>query len=151
MTEANYLVEITDKDVACLGSQLVRILDTINPFIENVTWYASDIDANIEPAFFSNFKGALPKKIGNTSDLVKLCRNVPQFLSGVFLAFLKDQGEYLSNKYSTEDKEFRDIGDAILEIRAFDTSYYKIYANNFSVIEKIANEFYGIPRRNLKK
>ena len=43
--------------------------------------------------------------------------------------------------FETDDESFRDIGDAIFEIRAFDTTLFEIYATDYDLISKIAEKF----------
>ena len=149
MTEANYLVRITGKDAACLTEQLVCILQTIEPFIKDVVWYIADLDADRTPPDILKYKECTPKRVGQTGDLILLSQKVHQFLSGVFLALPNDQGDLLNCEYGTEERAFRDMGDAVLEIRAFDTSYYEFYSNNFDLIHKISRNFYGIIEYNV--
>jgi hypothetical protein len=154
MTKPNYLVRVQWKEeCSCLGEQLKEILEFIElyPTMKEVIWYASDLDSSPIPECIRKFGDFIPKKVGNTRDLITICQHVPQFLSGVFLAFSKDVGEQLDEGFETEADLFRDMGDAVLEIRAFDTSYFEIYSDDISIISGIANEFYGIPEFNKTK
>jgi hypothetical protein len=151
MTKPTYLVKIAGKDVDCLGEQLVAILETIQPYLNGVIWYASDVLATTKPPFILDYKKFTPKRVGATTDMITVSHQVDQFLSGVFFALPNDEGDQLNEEYGTEDEEFRDMRDAVLEIRAFDTSYFEIYANDFDLIHKISRGFYGIVVRNLEK
>jgi hypothetical protein len=143
MTKPNYYVEVQGEEVSCLGSQLKEILELIKlyPSIKNAIWYASDVLAVTIPPFIMNFEEFTPRKMGNTHDLIAICQHVDQFHAGVFLAFNKDVGDYLDEEFGTEDESFRDIGDAIFEIRAFDTTNLEIYAKDYDLIHKIAEKF----------
>jgi hypothetical protein len=104
-------------------------------------WYGADIEISGKLPFKLGLDGWIPKKIGDISNLIKLSQNVDQFLSGVFFALPKDIGKLWNREFSTEDEPFRDIEDAILEIRAFDTTYFEIYSSNLEIIESLARYF----------
>ena len=151
MSKPDYVVRIKGKDVDCLGEQLVQILETIEALIPEIIWYGADVETNGDRPWGLGLNGPIPKKIGTTKDLIKMSKGVDQFQRGVFLAFSEDQGRQLSEELDTEDREFRNMGKAIIEIRAFDTSYFEIYAHDFELIHKIARGFYGIVERNPEK
>ena len=111
------------------------------PTIKDAIWYASDVLAVTIPPFIINFNKFTPRRVGNTYDMIAISENVQQFLAGVFLAFNKDVGDHLDEEFGTEDESFRDVGDAVLEIRAFDTTNFEIYANDYDLIHKIAEKF----------
>ena len=145
MTKPNYLIDVQwEGGVNCLGEQLIEILDFIElyPAIKDAIWYASDLDSSPIPECIRKFGDFIPKKVGNTRDLITICQHVDQFLSGIFLAFSKDVGDHLNEEFGTEDKEFRDIGDAVLEIRAFDTTFLEVYTNDYNLVHKIAEKFH---------
>jgi hypothetical protein len=150
MTKPNYYIEVQGEGVSCLGSQLKEILELIklHPYINHATWYAADVDSSPIPECIRNFGDIIPRKVGNTRDMIAICQHVPQFLSGVFSALSKDAGDQLKDVgdqfgegFETDDESFRDIGDAVLEIRAFDTSWFEIYANDYDLIRLIAEKF----------
>ena len=144
MTKPTYLVDIQWEGCNCLGEQLEKILELIElyPSTKNAVWYASDVDSSPIPDCIRNFADFIPKKIGDTSNLILICKNVDQFLSGVFFAFSKDIGDQLNKGFETEDTSFRDIGDAILEIRAFDTTFFEIYTSDYELARKISERFH---------
>ena len=151
MTEPSYVVKIKGKDFDCLGEQLVSILNFIYPDVKHGIWYASHVEAVTIPPFILNYTSLSPQRVGPFEEMLTLSKNVDQFLSGVFLLYPTDVGFQLNFKCHTEDEIFRDIGDALLEIRAFDTSYFIISTNDFDLLHKIARANYGIIERNVKK
>ena len=146
MTKPNYLVDVLwEGGVNCRGEQLKEILELIELYpqlkmqfgmhqISILLQYLNVLE-NLEILFL--------KKVGNTRDLIAICQHVDQFLSGVFFAFTKDVGDQLNEEFETEDESFRDIGDAVLEIRAFDTTYFRIYTNDYDLVHKIAEKFHS--------
>jgi len=77
----------------------------------------------------------------------------PQFIWGVFLCIDKKYSSQnvIGVELETEDKPFRSIdSDGILmEIRAFDTTYFGIYAEDLELITKISKQ-YGISIEQIK-
>ena len=62
-------------------------------------------------------------------------------MNGIFVAIKKEKASFeISLELDTEDEEFRiiDLPGIIIEIRAFDTSYFEIYIENLDLIQKIA-------------
>ncbi|MES2273048.1 MAG: hypothetical protein V4487_02520 [Chlamydiota bacterium] len=51
--------------------------------------------------------------------------------------------EFINSEISTEDEQFRalDFNGILIEIRAFDTSFFEIYSEDEGVIKKISNKF----------
>ena len=143
MNQPQYVLSITHERVTCLGEQFVIILQFLQPILKNGIWYASDVETLTNKIKVEHLKTAIPKKIGTTEDLIAFSKGVDQFLSGVFLLMPKDYGEQLDIKYYTEDDPFRDLGDAILEIRTFDTSFFLVYSNDLQVIEALSKAFNG--------
>jgi hypothetical protein len=145
MTKPIYLIDIQWEGLNCLGQQIKEILELVElyPTIKDAIWYASDLDSSPIPECIRNFGSFVPKKVGNTRNLITICQNVDQFLSGVFFALNKDFGDHLDAEFGTEDESFRDISDAVLEIRAFDTTFFEIYTNDYALARKITEKFHS--------
>src|SRR5688572_12682505 len=137
MNKSLFLARISNKKAACTGAQLLLILNIIRPYVQGCIWYGADIEINRNLCPMPGVEGAIPKKIGRNDDLIKLVANVDQFLSGVFFALPKDIGQVWNHEFYTEDEVFRDIKEAILEIRAFDTSYFEVYSSNLELITAV--------------
>ena len=87
------------------------------------------------------FMSPHPKKIGNSDELITLAKGIDQFFSGVFLLMPGDLGDELGTEYLTEDDEFKELGNAIAEIRAFDTTDFYIYSNDVSLLSMLSKTF----------
>lgn len=144
MNLPQYELLITHKPFACLGEQLVQILQYIKPFIQDGTWYASDIDTLGDNMKIEHFIDEFPRKVGTIENLINLAKCVNQFQSGIFILIPTDHSEIMNIKYRTEDIRFRDLGDALLEIRALDTSFFVIYSNDLNFINTVSKEFNGV-------
>ena len=148
MFNAKYLVRLDKNSFAdgfiCLGKQLVIILNFLENELTPHIWYGANIDANFNTNFLEKYSSFFLKKIGNLSTLKNLAKEVDQFLFGVFIAIQKDY-EFSDNslQVDTEDDRFRPLGieGVIIEIRAFDTSYFEIYSDDYQLIRKIADKY----------
>src|SRR5262249_44650500 len=141
MLNPSFVTRIEGKEVSCLGKQLEQLLQMIEPFIKNLVWYASDVEINNEYPNISLFSGFKPKKIGELAQLKKMCRNVQQFYSGVFLGSPQDVGEFIDEEFDTEDEQFRSINDFIIEIRAFDTTFFEVFSNDLNIMNHISHHY----------
>ena len=159
MFNANYLTLLSDNNfndnIVCLGKQVIEIIDFLEDFLPSLIWYGSDISitANADTVFLDEkFTLYTPTKIGTSYDLKKESGKVVQFLSGVFIASEKDIFWPKSLKLGTEDL-FRPIemNGIILEIRAFDTSYFEVYSDDYELIKKIATHYKSEIERNIKE
>ena len=124
----------------CLGSQLVPILLAVQEWCGKCVWYGSDIELSSPNPHFKDFIGLQLHRIGTTKDVICLVSEAEQFLSGVFVAFADDiLGQDI--ELATEDERFREIPNALLEIRAFDTSYFEVYSHDEKIISYLASLF----------
>lgn len=126
----------------CLGSQLITIINFLKDVLLPHIWYAADIDVLGETLIDYSF---FLKKIGDDSILIDICAKIDQFLSGIFVAIdnriLNPNIEQI--EVGTEDKRFRSLplDGVLIEIRAFDTSFFEIYTEDEGIIKKLANKF----------
>jgi hypothetical protein len=132
-------------EVVCLGSQLITIVDFIKIIQIPHIWYSADVDAFGKLPSELGIDSFFMRKIGDDSSLIQICSEINQFLSGVFFAI---DAKYANQKIDfvevgTEDEKFRpmDIDGVLIEIRAFDTSFFELYSDNEIIIKKIAEKF----------
>lgn len=147
MFEPKYLIRLDKKafvhdQVVCLGSQLKSIIKDLSELIEPHVWFGADVDAISPMPKKLGVDSFQLRKIGDSHFLVNLCENIDQFLSGIFIA-VKEQNQNVKCselRVGTEDEQFRSLNlDGILiEIRAFDTSYFEIYSDNPILMEKLS-------------
>lgn len=114
------------QDLACLGTQLVTLLELIEIGHPSLRWYLGDIQT-IGPSPIHG-RSPIPVLLGDTNTLVQAARNVEQFESGVFsgVPTTVSHPKFRDGGLFTEDEEAADLGDAIVELRAFDTTYWSI-------------------------
>ena len=130
--------------ISCTGEQLLILIRELSENIDSCLWYLADVSLLSPIKEWKGFESTQPKLLGGTDKLNTYVNKVDQFLSGVFLAIVsKDKIIRWSNDYETENDQFRDIESAILEIRAFDTSYFEIYSTEKRFIEKLCICFDG--------
>ena len=150
MFNPKYRVLLTSKcfprdKVVCLGNQLVSIINFIKNFLPNHTWYGADVDAVGKGAKKYNLNNIQLNVIGNDLQFVKYCTEIEQFIWGVFLCI---DSRFLSQniqgvELETEDKPFRSINceGVLIEIRAFDTSYFEIYLEDLRLIKQLSKTY----------
>ncbi len=132
-------------EVICLGSQLITIIQSLKQILPSHIWYAADVDAfNIIPndLILNSF---FPEEVGDDDFFIEICKKITQFLRGVFLAVdIQFSNQNISNnEVGTEDEQFRpiELDGILLEIRAFDTSFFELYSENEKLINQLAGVF----------
>jgi len=145
MSKPLFLIRISsrEREVTCLGSELIEILNVIHPFVKSNIWYGADIEINGMQPFKWALESSVPRKIGNFDSLVQISQDTEQFLSGTFFALSKDFGEIWNHQFFTEDSPFRNIEEAVVEIRAFDTTYFEIYSSNYEMMRILSEHFHA--------
>lgn len=150
MFSPKYRLLITSKyfpedGVIGLGTQLISIVNTIKTFLIPHLWYGADVEAVGKSKKKTSLNNIQPSKIGTDLEFIAYCSEIEQFIWGEFLCIDKNCS-YQNMKdieLETEDKPFRSINaqGILLEIRAFDTTYFGIYAENRDLITKISKVY----------
>ena len=128
----------------CLGSQLAAIVKMLSTLIKQHVWLCSDVDAFSPIPQKLGINSFKLKELGDDQALADLCKNIDQFLSGVFIATeKKPNAEYPDLYLDTEDKQFRplELDGALLEIRTFDTSYFEIYSEDKKLMNELSKTY----------
>ena len=132
-------------EVICLGSQLITIVDYLKNILTSHFWYAADINSLNELPKKLGIDSFFLRKIGDDSSILQICSEINQFLSGIFLAIdVKYANQMIDMvEVGTEDDQFRPlaIDGVLIEIRAFDTSFFELYSENENIMEKLAKKF----------
>lgn len=140
-------ITFSPEKAVCLSSQLKSIIENLSKLIGPHVLFCADIDAFSPMPKKLGFDSFELKKMGNDSSLINLCENIDQFLSGVFIAVREKNPsqQCLELLIDTEDDQFRslDLDGVIIEIRAFDTSYFEIYSED-PVLMKNLSEIYEV-------
>jgi hypothetical protein len=129
-------------EVICLGTQLISIIISIKNVLPEHIWYGADVDAFGKSRIKYNLNDTQLNIIGTDLQFIEYCYEIDQFIWGVFLCINKNflpqniQGVELS----TEDESFRPIAcdGVLIEIRAFDTTFFEIYSEDKNLISKIS-------------
>ena len=152
MFKPKYRILVTSKcfpgdGVIGLGSQLILFIDSVKNYLPLHTWYACDVEAvgkNIERPDLSGVKMNL---IGSDVQFTQYCFGIEQFIWGVFLCVDKklSSQNFASIQLETEDEPFRpvNLNGILIEIRAFDTTYFEVYSEDIELLSKISN-IYGV-------
>jgi hypothetical protein len=133
-------IKIKGKKFSCSGNQLVEILQIVNdPAVGS--WYCDDVEANKKDSDELIININKVNRIGSTKDFIKFSYEVSQFYSGVFVYVDKNYKLSKLNDMDTEENQFENFNNEILQIRAFDTSYFEIYSNDKELLMRIMDEF----------
>jgi hypothetical protein len=140
----NYVFQLTGKivdgqRVCCLGPQLARIVTILTKCLGEAVWYSTDVD-------FVGQGFPMPSQnlqlLGRSSRLIELANRVDQFLRGVFLAVdAKSTSPQFRKDMDTEDSIDAEPGDALVEIRTFDTTFFELHTQDGKIAEFIARTF----------
>lgn len=134
-----------EDNVICLGSQLITIVNVLKDFLPDHEWYGADVDAVGKDINKIDLKSFRLNYIGSDFSLIQYCSGIDQFIWGVFVC--ADSNSFPKNvqgqEVETEDEPFRSIPctGILLEIRAFDTSYFEIYSDNEKIIDLVHEKF----------
>jgi hypothetical protein len=106
-------------------------------------WYAADVTASDAP--FPGEHGGQPVRVGDSEQVIARARAVGQFQSGVFAGVpaAVPSPWFRSGGLWTDDPEGADIGDAIVEIRAFDATYLDVATRDVALVYALADRFAG--------
>ena len=131
----------TDETI-CLGKQLAQIIKYAGEILEPHFWYGGNIFSLSKNSKQDSFNLFL---IGDDNNLLKICDEVEQFLSGVLFAVKKEflQQDIRCLSVDTEDVQYRElkIDGILIEIRMFDTSFFAIYSESEAIIKELAKKF----------
>lgn len=124
-----------------LGTQLVQLLATIHPIRPDLSWYAADV--RVIGHFPVSRREALPNFVGNTVQLIGSAQRVEQFESAVFAGVPSSihNPTFRAGGLWTEADEAADLGDAMAELRAFDTSYWFVATVEAELSRAIVERF----------
>lgn len=152
MFKPKYLICLDKKafspeQVVCLGSQLKSLIKNLSELIEPHIWFGANVDAFSPLPRKMGIASFRLEKIGYDSSLILLCEKIDQFLSGVFLA-VREKNQHLLYPdllIDTEDERFRslNVDGVLIEIRAFDTSYFELYSEDLILMNNIS-KIYGV-------
>jgi hypothetical protein len=132
---------IDGDSVSCTGAQLIEILRVLQDNRNDYKWLAGDTTANSN--VLNETMPSKPILIDSTQNLISILTNVDQFLSGVFLAIPSSVSSVSINRiFDTEDDPTLDLEDGILEIRAFDTTYFEIYSSQLDILQRLSEYFH---------
>jgi len=86
-----------------------------------------------------------PATIGDSADAVGKVAAVDQFESGVFMGVRPSRTppQFRDGGVWTEDEEMADLGDAIVEVRAFDTTYVSVASTDHAIRRRLARGILG--------
>ncbi|MCV2886490.1 hypothetical protein OE749_17475 [Aestuariibacter sp. AA17] len=135
--------DLNQSEVSCTGEQLSLLLGAINETTNNFMWFASDVSGVNIDQYWETFSSGKPQPVDSKLDVCIQLIEVEQFLSGVFFVTDADLKPLFQLEHYTEDDRFTDIEDAIIQIRAFDTTVFEVYSSDINLIEILKEKFGG--------
>ena len=126
--------------VVCLGSQVATILASIDKVVPHLSWYAADVECT-GGRFGRRTQTAV--RVGGADALMDEVLRVHQFMSGVFVGVPPELAEprFREGGLWTDDDEGADLGDAVVEVRAFDTTYISVASTNEALLRSLESAF----------
>lgn len=124
-----------------LGTQLVKLVETIERIRPDLNWYAADVQATghspVPP------REPQPTLVGDTAKFLGVAQRVEQFESAVFAGVPASvhNPSFRAGGLWTEDEEAADLGDAVVELRAFDTSCWYLATAEPDIASEILKKF----------
>lgn len=131
----------------CTGEQIAVVMDAIGRTATACVWFGSDVESTSGQSFAIPIERNIPAFIGDTDSATTFVREVDQFIWAVFLFVPTTR---LPSHWPEMRAEgvgaewFRDIGDAVVEVRAFDSSALMIFAICEKYLIELRERFGGI-------
>jgi hypothetical protein len=134
------LKEFPGSSTVCQGWQLANALAAVVSVAPDLSWYAAHV-TSIGQSW--NIEATHPAKIGQVTDLIEVARAVPQFGGGVFVGV---PGGCTAPRFRegglwTEDAPDADLGDGIVEVRAFDTTFIEVLSADAAILNGVARHY----------
>jgi hypothetical protein len=129
------------------------MVNSIKGFLPQHIWYGADVEAVGKGASKYNLNSIQLNVIGVDSQFIEYCSEIEQFIWGEFLCIdSNSSSQNMQNvELETEDEPFRSIDCAgvLIEIRAFDTTYFEIYSEGIELIKNIS-KIYNVDIEQIK-
>ena len=131
-----------NNQLCCSGQQLSNLARLLEKNLGPINWFVSDVRPRSQ---FNLNESPFPIGLGTTDSLVAASSNVVQFESGVFVAVPPTVAcPQLRSQIHTDDSTNADLGDALVEIRAFDSTFFEVITLKNAISNAIAEEFGGV-------
>ncbi len=125
---------------ACLGDQVATVVESIRSLIPDLSWYVADVQCT-----GTSFTDGAPTPVyvGDADAMIRAALQVDQFTSGVFVATPADfpQPRFRDGGLWTDDDESADLGDAVVEMRAFDTTHVSVATTHEELLRWLEKKF----------
>jgi len=133
-----YCANLSGDKLSCEGYQLVELLSWLQKYYDGV-WYIGDLTFNEFQSALEKYNSGTPLLIGDTNCLIEIINPEIQLFTGVFLLFTEKQENINILDIDTEAALFENFANEIIQIRAFDTSYFEVYTYDSMLINEMKN------------
>lgn len=125
---------------ACRGEQIAAVVMLIGGLRANLVWYVADVEG-VGPALVE--RNPKPTPFGDSVRLATAAAAVSQFERGVFIGVPTAIAcpQFRNGGLWTEDDDDADLGDAVVEVRAFDTTYVLVATVDAELAEAVTEAF----------
>ena len=136
--------DIDGDRIVCTGSQIASVLSLLSEeaALAGCDWYAGAID-NFGPGI-APYQEHEPFRVPDFGQFVETIRSAPQLLDGIFVAMRVGEKPVLLHPIFTADGPMENaVGNCIIELHAFDTSWVELYSADTGLMRRMADRFPG--------
>lgn len=122
----------------CQGKQIAAVVAAIESASPGLIWFTADMQG-IGSTLLSS-RSPTPLYVGEAGALIRLLIGVEQFESGVFAGCSPSRSEFRFREGGlwTEDERDADLGDALVEMRAFDATFIEVATSEKAIFEAVS-------------
>lgn len=134
-------------EAECEGPQVAAVVAAIGHVRPDLRWYVADVQVLGPP--LTKDRRPTPTLIGDTTAMADVASTVTQFESGVLAGVTSKcpDPKFRDGGLWTEDEEDADLCDALVEVRAFDTTYVSVATCDKTIADRVLQAF---PRAELQ-
>ena len=127
-----------NEQARCTGRQVAAIIQLVQDQRPDIVWYAADVQV-IGPPLVAR-RQPEPVRLGDSATTLRAVEAVDQFESGVLAGVPAEipDPHFRAGGLWTEDDDASDLGDSIVEIRAFDTTCLIIATADNAIANRIS-------------
>jgi hypothetical protein len=126
---------------ACTGNQVAAVIACIGTAVPGLKWFGADVQG-VGEQLLPECRPE-PALLGDVDEVVEKLRRVEQFESGVFVGVcgMPHRPNFREGGLWTDDDDDADLGDALVEVRAFDTTYVVVSSSDRALSELVRDYF----------
>lgn len=133
--------------VVGLGEQLASVVLTVEELVPGLIWYVADVECVGLQMNQTN----IPFRVGNCFETIDALLRIEQAMWGVFVGVPAqcETPRFREGGLRSDDDEWSDLGDAVIEVRVFDASFITVASD--CLHSTIAPDFTNLFSKNIDK